>query len=143
MCQFVNHLYIRHIENLVANGIVVGMLHLLSSSDSEVAHLGLTFVEMVLKFHPQVRTITKLKFNMLYDENHTDHQMQGPSIVQREDGIEKLEALQFHNNHELYLLANQLIDSYFGEDVDVEGEGEGGGGGEQQVEYPAWRVRQL
>lgn len=39
---------------MVREGVVVGMLRLLSSSDSEVAHLSLTFIEMVLKYHPQV-----------------------------------------------------------------------------------------
>eukprot|EP00026_Physarum_polycephalum_P003568 Phypoly_transcript_03581.p1 GENE.Phypoly_transcript_03581~~Phypoly_transcript_03581.p1 ORF type:complete len:510 (+),score=54.89 Phypoly_transcript_03581:807-2336(+) len=106
----------RYIEGIVACGAVSGMLSLLRSPDSEMAHLALTFVEMVLMFHPQ-----------------------GPSIIENEDGIEKLEALQFHENQALYQLANQLIDKYFGGD-DFEEESEEPS---VPVEYPSWRVHQV
>lgn len=49
-----------------------------------------------------------------------------------------MEALQFHNNHELYKLANQLIDDYFGEDFEDSEPPE-----QDTVEYPSWRARQV
>jgi len=106
----------RHMETLVGvPGLVAGMLALLSSPDSEVVHVGIAFVEMVLTLHPE-----------------------GPAIIQNENGIEKLEALQFHKNQELYTLANHLVDKYFGEDDD------GGDLAEvEEIEYPPWRVKQL
>lgn len=54
------------------------------------------------------------------------------------DGLEKLEALQFHKNQELYSLANQLIDKYFGEDYEDSRDPIP----EENMEYPSWRVKQ-
>lgn len=41
---------------------------------------------------------------------------EGPKIVEREDGIDAMERFQFHENEELRIMANGLVDKYFGED---------------------------
>ncbi|RWV95208.1 hypothetical protein BHE74_00003111 [Ensete ventricosum] len=41
---------------------------------------------------------------------------EGPKLVEREDGIDAMERFQFHENEEMRIMANGLVDKYFGED---------------------------
>lgn len=40
---------------------------------------------------------------------------EGQKLVERADGIDAMERFQFHENDELRVMANLLVDSYFGE----------------------------
>jgi len=82
----------RYISAIVEAGVVPSFLTLLRTPDSEVAMLALNFIEMVLSLHPK-----------------------GPQIIEKADGIDALESLQFHENQSLFNLANKLVDEYFGE----------------------------
>ncbi|XP_078435023.1 importin subunit alpha-9 isoform X2 [Wolffia australiana] len=84
-----------HLAALVDHGCVPGFISLVRSPDIEAARLGLQFLEMVMRGLPN---------------------MEGPKIVEREDGIDAMERFQFHENDELRLMANALVDKYFGED---------------------------
>lgn len=67
----------------------------------------------------------------------------GPKLVEKEDGIAAMEELQFHDNEELRIMSNTLVDQYFGEDYGLEEEY---GPGvldtlrtQDDTEYPPWR----
>lgn len=107
----------KYMKALVAAGAVPGFLALVSSPNSETAHLALMFIEMVLGCHPD-----------------------GPAIVENENGIEKLESLQFHENQALYTMANELIDRFYGEDY--EDSDPPPSPPSDHTDYPAWRVQQ-
>eukprot|EP00850_Spirogloea_muscicola_P006859 SM000033S12380 [mRNA] locus=s33:491742:500742:- [translate_table: standard] len=66
---------------------------------------------------------------------------QGPSLVEAEDGMDALESLQYHGNEELRIMANTLIDRYFGEEYGLEEEYGPASVDmlQQDVDYPAWR----
>lgn len=60
----------------------------------------------------------------------------GPKIVEQMEGIDALESLQFHENDQLRIMANSLVDTYFGENYGLEDEDYI----ETNVEdYPQWR----
>ena len=40
---------------------------------------------------------------------------EGQKLVEGADGIEAMERFQFHENDELRMMSNLLVDSYFGE----------------------------
>lgn len=64
----------------------------------------------------------------------------GPKLVEKEDGIAAMEELQFHDNEELRIMSNILVDQYFGEDYGFEEELESGDmRTEDDSEYPPWR----
>ena len=64
----------------------------------------------------------------------------GPKLVEKEDGIAAMEELQFHDNEELRIMSNTLIDKYFGEDYGLEEEfGSGAMNTQDDSEYPPWR----
>ena len=67
----------------------------------------------------------------------------GPMLVEKEDGIAAMEELQFHDNKDLQVMANMLVDQYFGEDYGLQEEYGPGitealKGGDD-LEYPPWR----
>ncbi|CAH8371175.1 unnamed protein product [Eruca vesicaria subsp. sativa] len=68
------------------------------SPDIEAARLGLQFIELVLRGMPNG---------------------EGPKLVEGEDGIDAMERFQFHENEELRVMANSLVDKYFGEDYGI------------------------
>ena len=61
----------------------------------------------------------------------------GVRIVEEADGIAALEALQVHENPQLYQHALHLIDEFYGEDAD---NGSMDEKGQTDTEYPAWRL---
>lgn len=64
----------------------------------------------------------------------------GPKLVEKEDGIAALEELQFHDNEELRIMSNTLVDKYFGEEYGLEEEfGSGAMSTQDDSEYPPWR----
>ncbi|GMP85167.1 hypothetical protein CsSME_00038438 [Camellia sinensis var. sinensis] len=78
---------------------VAYVLDLVRSADTEAAKLGLQFMELVLRGMPN---------------------SEGPKLVEREDGIDAMERFQFHENEELRNMANELVDTYFGEDYGLD-----------------------
>ncbi|CAM6093384.1 unnamed protein product [Calypogeia fissa] len=118
---------VEHLTVLVDRGCIPGFLALVKSPDTEAARLGLQFLELVMRGLPN---------------------NQGPKVVDKEDGIAAMETLQFHENEELYSMANGLIDKYFGEDYGLEEEyGPEAvdvlGGSADSSEYPPWRQQGL
>jgi len=113
---------LEHLTVLVDRGCIPGFIALVKSPDLEAARLGLQFLELVMRALP--------------------HGM-GPKLVEKEDGIAAMEELQFHDNEELRIMSNTLVDQYFGEDYGLEEEY---GSGvmdtlrtEDDTEYPPWR----
>ncbi|XP_010543379.1 PREDICTED: importin subunit alpha-9 [Tarenaya hassleriana] len=88
-----------HLVSLVRGGCLTGYIDLVRSADIEAARLGLQFIELVLRGIPNG---------------------EGPKLVEREDGIDAMERFQFHENEELRVMANSLVDRYFGEDYGIE-----------------------
>ncbi|KAL7595377.1 importin subunit alpha-9 isoform X1 [Lactuca sativa] len=87
-------LLLDHLISFVRNGCLCGFIDLVKSSDLEAARLGLHFIELVLRGMPNG---------------------EGQKLVERADGIDAMERFQFHENDELRVMANLLVDSYFGE----------------------------
>ncbi|BBN13805.1 hypothetical protein MPTK1_6g06520 [Marchantia polymorpha subsp. ruderalis] len=114
---------VEHLTVLVDRGCIPGFTALVKSPDMEAARLGLQFLELVMRGLPGG---------------------QGPKVVEKEDGIAAMETLQFHENDELRLMANTLIDKYFGEDYGLEEEYGSEvvdmiRGSDESSEYPPWR----
>ncbi|CAA6654783.1 unnamed protein product [Spirodela intermedia] len=86
---------LHHLVTLVDRGCLPGFISLVRSPDIEAARLGLQFLELVMRGLPNG---------------------EGPKIVEMEDGIDAMERFQFHENEELRIMANGLVDKYFGED---------------------------
>lgn len=92
-------LIVDHLVSLVGQGCLRGFIDMVRSADTAAATLGIQFIELVLRGMPNG---------------------EGPKLVEKEDGIEALERFQFHENEELRLMANGLVDAYFGEDYGME-----------------------
>ncbi|CAL5351074.1 unnamed protein product [Camellia sinensis] len=92
-------LILDHLVSLVSKGCLPGFVDLVRSADTEAAKLGLQFMELVLRGMPN---------------------SEGPKLVEREDGIDAMERFQFHENEELRNMANELVDTYFGEDYGLD-----------------------
>ncbi|KAL8138465.1 hypothetical protein V2J09_004466 [Rumex salicifolius] len=88
-----------HLVSLVGRGCLLGYINLVRSADMEAAKLGLQFLELVLRGMPNG---------------------EGVKLVEKEDGIEAMERFQFHENEELRIMANGLVDAYFGEDYGLD-----------------------
>lgn len=87
-------LLLDHLASFVKAGCLGGFIDLVRSADLEAARLGLHFIELVLRGMPNG---------------------EGQKLVEGADGIEAMERFQFHENDELRMMANLLVDSYFGE----------------------------
>ncbi|XP_009122933.2 importin subunit alpha-9-like [Brassica rapa] len=87
-----------HLVSIVSGGCLPGFINLVRSPDIEAARLGLQFIELVLRGMPNG---------------------EGSMIVEGEDGIDAMERFQFHENEELRVMANSLVDKYFGEDYGI------------------------
>ncbi|KAF8397648.1 hypothetical protein HHK36_016568 [Tetracentron sinense] len=94
-----SNVIIEHLVSLVGKGCLPGFINLVRSADTEAARLGLQFLELVLRGMPNG---------------------EGPKLVEREDGIDAMERFQFHENEDLRIMANGLVDKYFGEDYGLE-----------------------
>lgn len=92
-------LLLDHLVSFVRNGCLCGFIDLVKSSDLEAARLGLHFIELVLRGMPNG---------------------EGQKVVEMADGIDAMERFQFHENDELRMMANLLVDSYFGETYGVD-----------------------
>ncbi|EOA22268.1 hypothetical protein CARUB_v10002864mg [Capsella rubella] len=88
-----------HLVSIVSGGCLPGFIELVRSPDIEAARLGLQFIELVLRGMPNG---------------------EGPKLVEGEDGIDAMERFQFHENEELRVMANSLVDKYFGEDYGID-----------------------
>ncbi|CAN8297843.1 unnamed protein product [Cochlearia groenlandica] len=88
-----------HLVSIVRGGCVPGFVELVRSPDIEAARLGLQFIELVLRGMPNG---------------------EGAKLVEGEDGIDAMERFQFHENEELRVMANSLVDKYFGEDYGID-----------------------
>ncbi|CAB86074.1 importin alpha-like protein [Arabidopsis thaliana] len=88
-----------HLVSIVSGGCLRGFIELVRSPDIEAARLGLQFIELVLRGMPNG---------------------EGPKLVEGEDGIDAMERFQFHENEELRVMANSLVDKYFGEDYGID-----------------------
>lgn len=89
----------RHLVLLVNYGVLPGFIHLVRSADIEAARLGLQFLELVMRGMPNG---------------------EGPKLVELCDGIDAMEMFQFHENEEMRMMANTLVDMYFGEDYGLD-----------------------
>ncbi|KAG5377472.1 hypothetical protein IGI04_042068 [Brassica rapa subsp. trilocularis] len=87
-----------HLVSIVSGGCLPGFINLVRSPDIEAARLGLQFIVLVLRGMPNG---------------------EGSKIVEGEDGIDAMERFQFHENEELRVMANSLVDKYFGEDYGI------------------------
>ncbi|PWA39589.1 importin subunit alpha [Artemisia annua] len=87
-------LLLDHLVAFVRNGCLRGFIALVRSPDLEAARLGLHFIELVLSGMPNG---------------------EGPKLVDEADGIEAIERFQFHENDDLRMMSNMLVDCYFGE----------------------------
>lgn len=87
-------LLLDHLVSFVRNGCLRGFIDLVRSADLEAARIGLHFIEMVLRGMPNG---------------------EGPKLVEIADGIDAMERFQFHENDDLRMMANMLVDIYFGE----------------------------
>ncbi|XAR69046.1 hypothetical protein NMG60_11000498 [Bertholletia excelsa] len=92
-------LILEHLVSLVGQGCLPGFIDLVRSADIEAARLGLQFIELVLRGMPNGK---------------------GPKLVEIEDGIDAMERFQFHENDDLRIMANELVDRYFGEDYGLD-----------------------
>mmetsp|Transcript_7086 Transcript_7086/g.10813 ORF Transcript_7086/g.10813 Transcript_7086/m.10813 type:complete len:373 (-) Transcript_7086:149-1267(-) len=101
------------LNQLVKNGIVPPLLSLIRIQDIDTIRTCLHFVERILE---RVKN--------------------GASIVEEAGGIEALETVQMIQNRDLWTHAGDLVDKYWGEDVDDFKENEP----VEPVEYPPWRV---
>ncbi|KAG9453449.1 hypothetical protein H6P81_006353 [Aristolochia fimbriata] len=90
---------LEHLSSFVRNGCLSGFISMVKSPDIEAARLGLQFLELVMRGLPNG---------------------EGVKLVEEEDGIDAMERFQFHENEELRLMANGLVDKYFGEDYGLE-----------------------
>ncbi|XP_042419059.1 importin subunit alpha-2-like [Zingiber officinale] len=90
---------VHHLSSIVKNGCLPGFVHLVRSADVQSARLGLQFLELVMRGMPNG---------------------EGPKLVEEEDGIDAMERFQFHENEEIRIMANGLVDKYFGEDYGLE-----------------------
>ncbi|KAH0454444.1 hypothetical protein IEQ34_016368 [Dendrobium chrysotoxum] len=90
---------VNNLVSLVNNGCLPGFLNLVRSPDVEAARLGLQFLELVMRGMPNG---------------------EGPKLVELEDGIDAMERFQFHENEEMRIMANTLVDKYFGEDYGLD-----------------------
>ncbi|CAE6085746.1 unnamed protein product [Arabidopsis arenosa] len=88
-----------HLVSIVRGGCLPGFIELVRSPDIEAARLGLQFIELVLRGMPNG---------------------EGSKLVEGEDGIDAMERFQFHENEELRVMANSLVDKYFGEDYGID-----------------------
>ncbi|CAH2074378.1 unnamed protein product [Thlaspi arvense] len=88
-----------HLVSIVSGGCLPGFIELVRSPDMEAARMGLQFIELVLRGMPNG---------------------EGPKLVEGEDGIDAMERFQFHENEELRVMANTLVDKYFGEDYGID-----------------------
>lgn len=110
---------LEHLSVLVDRGCLMGFIALVKSPDLEAARLGLQFLELVMRALPDGK---------------------GPKLVEKEDGIAAMEELQFHDNEELRVMSNDLIDKYFGEDYGLEEEfGSSAMSLQDDSDYPPWR----
>lgn len=93
-----------HIHQLVENGCLQPLCDLLSVGESRILLLAMEALENILK----VAADSNVNFTQLIDEA---------------DGINKLELLQEHENHEVYEKAVRIIEKYFsGEEEEDESE---------------------
>ncbi|THG23756.1 hypothetical protein TEA_002178 [Camellia sinensis var. sinensis] len=105
-------LILDHLVSLVSKGCLPGFVDLVRSADTEAAKLGLQFMELITSMkHRHFKTSAVLR-GMPNSE--------GPKLVEREDGIDAMERFQFHENEELRNMANELVDTYFGEDYGLD-----------------------
>nr|XP_043612656.1 importin subunit alpha-9-like [Erigeron canadensis] len=88
------NLLLDHLVPFVRNGCLRGFINLVRSADLEAARIGLHFIELVLRGMPNG---------------------EGQKHVEVADGIDAMERFQFHENEDLRVMANMLVDSYFGE----------------------------
>ncbi|GAU97869.1 hypothetical protein RvY_09095 [Ramazzottius varieornatus] len=88
------------IQFFISNGAIPPMCELLASTDARILQVALTGLENILRVG-----------NM-----HLDEQGLNPNalLVEHCFGLEKLEALQVHENPEIYQKALELIEVYFG-----------------------------
>ncbi|XP_055335439.1 importin subunit alpha-5-like [Paramacrobiotus metropolitanus] len=103
------------IQTFVQTGCIPPMCDLLGSTDARILQVALTGLESILRV----------------GQNRLDDQGLNPNalIVEHCYGLEKLEALQVHENPEIYQKALEIIEVYFG----AEDEENELGGGEQPV----------
>ena len=99
---------------LECNNLLYTFLCLCKAPDVEANLLALRWVDLVLRVVPG-----------------------GPQLVEENDGIECLEALQDSENEECWRVSSALVDEFYGEDY---GYGEEEAVPEEHVEYPAWRL---
>ncbi|KAF3567266.1 hypothetical protein DY000_02019901, partial [Brassica cretica] len=82
-----------HLVSIVSGGCLPGFINLVRSPDIEDARLGLQFIELVLRGMPNG---------------------EGSKLVEGEDGIDAMERFQW-----LRVMANSVVDKYFGEDYGI------------------------
>ncbi|KAJ9559028.1 hypothetical protein OSB04_013642 [Centaurea solstitialis] len=131
-----------HLVSFARSGCLHGFIDLLRSADIEAARLGLQFMELVTSNISFTRSVFILgkgsQWAVQVHTGHCDRHFQvivvptrvgttvpvlrgmpngeGQQLVEKEDGIDAMERLQFHENDDLRNMANHLVDMYFRED---------------------------
>ena len=90
-----------HVRALIAQGALPPVCELLVVEDARIVNVALDALEAFLKCC-------------------TDSEIDIPTMIDEADGIDKIEALQSHENTEVYEKAVRLIETYFGGDDDDE-----------------------
>ncbi|XP_002985897.2 importin subunit alpha-9 [Selaginella moellendorffii] len=88
-----------HLSALAQSGCVAEFVNLVKSPDPEGSKLGLQFLELVMRCLQN-----------------------GTKLVEGCDGMLAIEMLHFHENDELRNMANHLLDTYFGSELEEEEE---------------------
>ena len=87
------------VEVLVASGVIEPLCNLLDAKDPQVVHVALDGLNNILKTYDMAYGVIA-------------------EAIERVGGLDKIEALQTHENSEVYELAYELIETYFSEDKD-------------------------
>jgi len=102
-----------YLAQCMSQKILTPFLELFQVADAEVIETALSFVELVLRHYPG-----------------------GVKLVEENNGIESLETLQTGENNDFYGTAQNLIDEFYGGDIEEEVEDDE----EAKIEYPPWRL---
>nr|CAD7418507.1 unnamed protein product [Timema poppensis] len=87
------------VARLIQEGVIPPFCNLLNCKDSQVIQVVLDGINNMLKLAgPEVETLA--------------------NMIEECGGLDKIEALQNHENVEIYKLAYDIIEQYFSEDVD-------------------------
>nr|CAD7262466.1 unnamed protein product [Timema shepardi] len=104
------------VARLIQEGVIPPFCNLLNCKDSQVIQVVLDGINNMLKLAgPEVETLANMIEECGAVELNTTSALANYAT---EAGLDKIEALQNHENVEIYKLAYDIIEQYFSEDVD-------------------------